>query len=277
MPSEKTPVIEHLFFERFDPNTNSVANPEVTLSDVATAIDAVGANLSTNNPANFFKDIVRSNSRNDWFPKTVVDLGFTAEQLVGAGRCFQFIALPQGQTTAFSDETPDPDLLERVHEIQSVSLSVPSRRLGRPDEAWLTQVAVRLNLLHTHLALHSSQDIVGLELLQTNVKLGNAEIDAVLLAELGGSQGSSHVALVGCEMKSRTEVLEKEQVLRGATVLAASGRAALGLGEVPVIPMAIKALGQGLLWVVEYDSDFPPLRRATEHVYRFRPAVKGIG
>jgi hypothetical protein len=274
MPSQKTAVIEHLFHERYDAATGVMANPEVSMDEVVAAIRDLGANLQTNNPANFFKDIVRSPRRNENFPASVVAAGWTAEQSIGEGMSFRFVPLPAGQITAFTDFAPTPESLADPSPLQSLSLSLASRRLGRSDEAWLTQAASRLLLVHTHLALRSQINVLTVDLLQTNVKLGSAEIDALFLAIV--DEGTEAEALVPVEMKSRTEMLEPEQILRGAQAVKAAGAAALANDEVLVIPMGVKAYGDGVLWVVEFGTTFPPLTTASEATYRFVPAVPGI-
>ncbi len=64
--SYKQKVIEALFNSRWDPITGMLSRSEVTLEDVSVAIQAYNASLpangrriSTRNPANFFKDIIR--------------------------------------------------------------------------------------------------------------------------------------------------------------------------------------------------------------------------
>jgi hypothetical protein len=276
--SEKTKVIERLFFDRYDRKAKTVARPVVTGDEVAAAIRATKAKLSTRNTANFFKDIVRSGTRNENFPTSVVAEGWTAEQFVSGEAVFRFVPLPAGQTVAFAEAVAPPELLEeeQVHVIQSVSLPLASRRMGRSDESWLTQVAVRLHIIDTHLAVYSQQPVINVDLLQTGAKLGHAEVDAVFLAILAAASGEVP-ALVSCEVKSRNEVLELEQVLRGAQATAVQRRKVKLPDDSPVIPMAIKALGGGLLWVVEFATTFPPLVTATQRVYRLEPPVTGVG
>ncbi len=44
-----------------------------------------------------------------------------------------------------------------------------------------------------------------------------------------------------------------------------------------VIPMGVKVLRGGLVWVVEFDTRFPPLAQVSDAVYELRPPVPGIG
>jgi hypothetical protein len=268
MASKKTPIIEHIFLERFDPATGALSDELVTLMQVAAEIRKTPG-LSSNNPANFMKDIVRSPSRNENFPKSVVEAGWTATQDPGEGNCFRFVPLPPGQTTAFVSSDPDPTLLADPHPVQSLSLAPASRTFGRSDETWLTHVVTNLEIVHTHFGLHSSLPMIGLELLQSNVKLGRAEVDAVYLGALLDGQNF----LVSCEMKGPREELDLDQIARGAEKVLEVSAAEAAF----VVPMGIQALAGGLIWIVEFAPEFPPLAKASEGVYEPRPAVKGIG
>jgi hypothetical protein len=277
MASAKTEILRRLFFERHDRYGGSLSSDVVTFDDLAPAMQ--GSGLSVANTANFFKDIVRSPNRNNIFPVEVVRAGYTAEQYIGSVSrgCFRFVPLPEGQTVAFPERMPAPELRDRVHAVQSLSLNSASRLLGRSDESWLTQVVANLNLIATHLALHSSLDLVSVELLQTNVKLRNAEIDALFLGQSADSAGpESGRVLVCAEMKHRREMLEDEQILRGAEAGRREAAASLGLREIVVVPMGVKALSDGLIWIVEFSPLFPPLASVSEGLYRLQPPVPGI-
>lgn len=267
MPSKKTTVIEQLFFQRFVPKSGTLGDPVVTLDQVSVAIRTWGGGLSTRNPANFMKDIVRSPNRNATFPQSVVRQGWTARQDPGQGRCFRFVPLPAGQTTAFLANNPAPALVAHPHPVQSLSLPPAARRFGRPHETWLTHVVTTLGIVHTHLGLRSPLDVIGLELLQSNVELGEAEVDAIYLGTLADG---SHF-LVSCEMKGPREVLDEDQIERGA------GRVKATSPSVSVVPMGVKALKGGMVWIVEFDETFPPLVKASDGVYELRPPVPGVG
>jgi hypothetical protein len=267
MSSQKTLVIEEVFFERYDAKTGTLSDDIVTLEQVSKAIRMWGGGLSDRNPANFMKDIVRSPSRNRVFPDAVVKAGWTARQDPGKGRCFRFLELPVGQLTAFLTNDPAPALVANPHPVQSLSLPPASRAFGRADETWLTHVVTNLDIVHTHLGLHSPLELKGVELLQSNVKLGEAEIDALYLGVLESEENF----LISCEMKGMREVLDEDQIERGAARVAATSGADF------VVPMGIKTLAGGLVWIVEFDPGLPPLRKVSEGVYRLRPPVQGIG
>jgi hypothetical protein len=267
MPSLKTLVIEKLFFERFDPDSGILRRDIVTLEEVSQAIRKWGPGLSDRNPANFMKDIVRSQNRNNVFPASVVKAGWTARQDPGEGRCFRFVPLPPGQTAGFLTNEPDPALLRAPHQVQSLSLPPASRQFGRAHETWLTHVVTNLAIVHTHIGLHSPLDFIGVELLQSNVELGQAEVDAIYL----GTLRSSEPLLISCEMKGPREVLDEDQIERGAD------RVMMTSEVNAVVPMGVKALIGGLVWIVEFDPYERPLMKVSEGVYRLRPAVTGIG
>lgn len=267
MSSKKTPVIENLFFERFDKKTETLPDEVVTLKQVSRAIRKWGSSLSDRNPANFMKDIVRSPNRNQVFPESVVKEGWTARQDPGKGRCFRFVRLPPEQSTAFLTTDPDTALMAHPHPVQSLSLPPLSRTFGRPHETWLTHVVTNLGVVHTHFALNSPLELLGLELIQSNVAIGEAEVDAIYL----GMLSSEESFLVSCEMKGPREVLDEDQIERGA------GRVMATSGGTPVVPMGVKALSGGLVWIVEFDMRFPPLTKVSEGVYRLHPPVPGVG
>ena len=213
------------------------------------------------------KDIVRSQNRNSVFPASVVAKGWTARQDPGDGRCFRFVRLPSGQETAFLTTYPDSSLVAHPYGMQSLSLPPASRTFGRPHETWLTHVVTNLGVVHTHLALNSPIDLIGLELLQSNVELGQAEVDAIYLA----TSVDETNFLVSCEMKGPREVLDEDQIERGTRrVVETSGGAS-------VLPMGVKALPGGLIWVVEFDKGISPLSKVSEGVYQLTPPVPGIG
>jgi hypothetical protein len=139
---------------------------------------------------------------------------------------------------------------------------------GRAHETWLTHVSAQLYLIHTHLALHSSLNFLSAELLQTNVGLGDAEIDAIFL----GTLADMTQVLVCCEMKGTSEVLDEDQISRGAEQVHAKASE-----PIPVVPVGVKVLSGGLVWIVEFDTKFPPLIKRTEGVYLLVPPVRGIG
>ena len=271
-------VIEKIFFDRWDPGAGTLTDSVVSMAAIADAIHDTEASLSTDNLANFFKDIVRNTRRNDNFPKTVVAEGFTARQAAGKGdkSVFEFIPLPAGAEQAFSEPQPAPEKLEAPLLVQSLCLPMEARKLGREDESWLAQAVAELRIIETHLALHSDLDLIGVAHLMTNMKLRLGEIDSMWRGEIEHESGDTEPILIPAEMKSKNEVLEFEQVRRGAQAAAVEAEKKLDRAEA-VLPMAVKVLPGHLVWVLEFDMDFSvELTIASEAVYRPCPEIPGV-
>src|SRR5262249_13143079 len=135
-----------------------------------------GKKRGTNNPANFMKDIVRkANASSNWH-SSVAALRYTAVQRTGEGNVFEFIPYAPGQTEPFPDNYKSrPDV--PVFHVQSLSMLRESKLLGRRDEAWLTQTAVKLAVAETHFALSSPirETVLDVIHLQMNLKLRKTE------------------------------------------------------------------------------------------------------
>jgi hypothetical protein len=167
MTNKKTAVIEWLFLNRAKPNpSNSQLEKSVmTFDDVVDgikAVKAVGKNLSSKNPANFWKDMTR-NDLNGYWPDKVTAAGWTARDAIGDEdqACFEFILIPPGQSTPFPPpRLPSPSLLAKAHKVQSLSIPTDTKSLGRSDENWLAQVGVRLAVIETHFAVYSKRNAV---------------------------------------------------------------------------------------------------------------------
>jgi hypothetical protein len=297
--SKKTYVIERLFNERWDAESQTLSRSLVTLSDLLNAIQAhnrahPGLSLSERNPANFFKDFIRkSKSANENWPGTVLANGFTGRQVTGESNCFEFLPLPSGQLVPFPDDVLKPSDQAHHHQIESISLPLASRRLGRADEAWLTQVLVRLRVLETHFSIYSTCRVMQFDHLQMGVKLHKTEIDALFLAlvenpaatfsggaaEESGTGGLEEV-IVTCEAKGRRDDILVDQIVRQVQSVFTK----LKVTQERAIPVAVKAINNNVVWVVEFDavtrSEAPSLRTlkvASEALYKFKPSIPGIG
>lgn len=288
MPSEKTAVIEELFVQRWDPAAQVLTNSTVMLADVGDAIRAYNSHrpqrrISDRNPANFFKDFIRnSRSANANWPSAVFALGYAARQRTGGGRCFEFTPVPTGQVEPFPSAVPPLAAGAPRHRVESVSLPLASRLLGRDDEAWLIQVLVRLRVFETHLALYSPRrgNIKQVDHLQMSVKLREAEIDAIFLVLEQDPGGTTARTLVTCEAKqSRDDILEG-QILAQLEAVAAIPDFEPDL----VAPMAAKSVGDSTVHLVEFAAVSPTAIRggltslaiASEQAYTFEPPVPGI-
>src|SRR6266567_2096551 len=253
--NRKAAIIDGIFEQRWSPQTRVLSDPMVTLQDLSKAIQSYNASqkqrpLSDRNPANFFKDFVRNKRRaNKNWPKRILDAGFTARQVTGDGRCFEFVPLAGGQKEPFPSTTvPEPTENTPRFKVESISMPLASRRLGRTDEPWLIQVLVKLRIIETHLALFSSRKI-----------------------------------MVTCEAKGKNDDILETQVLEQVRA-AFRFRLASSVQAVDVLPMAIKAFAPSQIFVVEFGSmsqeqaeTATSLEVASSAIYELTPQVPGIG
>lgn len=287
--SKKTAVIHHLFFSRWDERQKSVTDPVVTLEDVKHAIEFInkseaGRNLSSSNPANFFKDFIRrADSANRNWPDEMLKLRWTAEQRTGENNCFEFVRFSDDQIVPF-EEPFGPTADTAIHRMQSITIPKASRDLGRKDEQWLLQVAVQQGLIPTHLALHSAHKIDEIVHLQSSLKLRKTEIDALFLAQLV-FQTRRLSALITCEAKHGESILP-DQIVNQANAASISKKSDW------VIPMAIKVIADtsrrrrsagGLVYVCEFEGfeagttiSRKELRIASDCLYEFHPPITGV-
>lgn len=285
MASQKTIVVQHLW----DKLQKEGALRPLTFNDVKKAIEDCnefqGTSLSSSNPANFMKDLLRgANASNNW-PEKLKELRYTGRQVKGGNRIFEFVPYDAEQEEPF----PNPfelDGTEQVIRLQSVSLPLAAKSLGRTDESWLVQVAVNLKVLEAHFANRSSLKIVELTHLQVGVKLGRSEIDSLFLAVLEGESGRFN-ALVTCEAKQARDPILADQIVQ-QVVSANASVERLGLGINLIIPVAIKAVAGGSIYVVEFESwstaeaavdekNLKELKVSVTGLYELYPPVPGIG
>jgi hypothetical protein len=287
MANQKSRVIELLFNERWDAAKLTVSDAVVTLVDVAKYIRETESEgwsrppLSDKNPANFFKDFVRNRrSANANWPVSVFERGYTGEQMTGGNACFRFIPLRAGQTEAFAVNVPIPLQDAHRHEVESVSMPLASRRLGRVDESWLIQVVVRLHIVETHMSLYSSRRNVirQIDHLQMSVKLRNSEIDAIFLVVEEAADGEISEAILCCEAKGLRDDILENQIARQVQAVFNE------VGQDLVIPLAVKVIGISEIRLVEFNAVSRPeadsldsLVTVSDQIYRLVPEVPGIG
>ncbi|ULL01230.1 hypothetical protein [Bradyrhizobium sp. I71] len=287
MPSEKTLVIDYLWDLLAE---EGQGRRVVDRDDVVQAIThcnaQFGLKLSTGNPANFMKDVVRGDNASDHWPPRLTSMRIGARQRPSGRRVFEFVDFLEGQNEPFPNRyMPDPSL--PVLPIEAVSLSLAKRSLGRQDESWLVQVAVELRIIQTHLATHSKQDVEEVSHLQTGVKLGSSEIDSLFLAHLRDHDGTLTKALVTCEAKQEGQRILDHQIIEQVVAASRSVRLA-GIDISLIIPLAIKAMDGSRIYIAEFEpwtiamSDLPEdqlpgLNLASEALYNLIPPVPGIG
>lgn len=278
--SQKTIVIEYLFDQRFDANTNTLSHAVVTATELQDAKrycnEHFGATIKLDsNPFNFMKDIVRGTSADKIWPKRVKELGYVGEQLTGDGNVFKFVpfvADSYGFEINFSPSASTPSF-----PVQSLSLPLASKELGRTDESWLLQVAVNLRILETHFAVGEGKqfDVLELNHLQMDIKLRKVQIDALFLAKCVEIPSGSF--LITVEAKQGNQRILTEQIARQVRAAFESTKADV------VVPTAIAAIKGKGVYLVEFkavrrdqSSDFAEPVFHRDAMYNLIPNVKGI-
>jgi hypothetical protein len=286
MATRKTPIIESIFRDRFNSATRELSRADVSLEDVSDAITAFnrahpGQEMSTRNPANFFKDFIRNRSTaNINWPRPVLEAGFTGRQVTGGNACFEFVPLSANQVEPFPPASfAQPNEHTPRHVIQSISLPLASRRLGRDDEPWLIQVITRLKLVESHFSLVSRRSVRQIDLLQMSVKLAGTEIDALFLAHEETEDGSHEEVIITCEAKRGRDDILEDQILRQA-------KAPFEMEQITqnrVIPIAVKCAGRSQIFVVEFEEleratyrTVESLTMACDSLFEIRPPVPGV-
>ncbi len=277
--SQKTQVIEHLFNKHWNEASGSLDKSLMSLDDVAQAIrecnDLHGATLSDRNPANFMKDLLRgANASSNW-PASVAGRHFTAVQRTGDGECFEFIPYRPGQTEPFPDAFGVREDAPR-YPVQSISVPLVTKSLGRSDETWLVQTAINLRVVETHFAVASAFPILELAHLQMGIKLRSTEIDALFLGKTGDPRRPDSV-LITCEAKQAKDPLIQSQIINQV-------RAAFAEAEIDtVIPIGLRTIKGVGFYLTEFTAvkraeaaTLDELTLASDAIYELRPPVKGI-
>ncbi|WP_367786124.1 MULTISPECIES: hypothetical protein [unclassified Stenotrophomonas] len=276
MASDKTAVIEYLFNKNWDEATGTLRKSLMSLTDVSDAIRACnladGKSRSDRNPANFLKDVVRSRSASSIWPKSVSERKFTGVQRTGKGDSFEFVPYKDEQKQAFPDGFRH-STSTKVFDMQTLSIPLASKALGRSDEAWLVQTAVKLGLVEQLLATVSTLNVSQVTHLQMNIKLRAAEIDSLYLLTMENES----LVLATCEAKLQSERLIPDQII--AQVKAAFDATDASM----VVPMAMRAVKGIGVHVLQFQAvrredaaQYENLVLEAEAVYRLKPSVKGI-
>lgn len=286
MASKKTPVVEYIY-DKLTSEGRTVA----LFDDVANAIryfqDHKGLVLSDNNAANFMKDLLRGMHASANWPKKLADLGVTGKQQTGEKRIFEFVPYAPGQAEPFPNPF-EPTGDEEEFVIQSLSLPLATKVLGRTDESWLIQVSVWLRVLESHFARSSDLTLIEISHLQNSVKLNRSEIDALFLGVEESAAGQRSNVLITCEAKQQKDPILGDQIIRQvASAFGSVTDASLEISK--VIPTAIKALkGRGAIYLAEFEpwsaseatveeEERKDLVLARSAIYRLVPPVPGIG
>jgi hypothetical protein len=248
---DKSAVFEHMFLSRWDPATNSLINALFTLDDVANAIAECnrkdGKARSVNNAANFAKDYMRKRAAaNQRWPERIRRAGYTIRQVTGGGNCFQFVPIPPGHL-------PFPLMGDALNaqrfKVQSLSIPLASKSLGRDDETWLTQVAVKLHFVEAYFALSGTpRKIIEIDHLQMGAKLRLGEIDSVYRF-IEDREGSRVEGLILLEAKGRKEDVGRDQLINCLK----GGKSLLRDTSMTLLPMALKVIGNSEVHVMEFE------------------------
>lgn len=303
--SKKPPVIEHLYalHER-----EEIPEGIVTNKHVQQAIIDTGGNLSTANPANFIKDVIRSKNANKTWPASLKAKRISARQRYGEARVFQFVPYLEGQDEPFPDRFPPNDATNH-YSVQSASMPFAARRLGRREETWLTQIAVNLRLIETQLSIFSPQlrsRVRDVTHLQMGMKT-QPEIDAVFLAAFAPPRKSKsaddlHI-LVTCEAKQLDQRILEDQIKEQVAMAMAITQKLKTPRVDAVKPVAIKVVNypfpmgkERAIHIVEFDhisrtqydlkwANSPsdeerlyamPLTLVSDTIYRIMPPISGL-
>jgi hypothetical protein len=292
MASDKTVVVEEIWARLQAEGSNRRV---VHFDDVTEAIKECnrrdGKKRSIKNPANFMKDLIRKDDASKNWPASLTAIRIGGRQRVGSDRVFEFVDFLPGQQEAFPNlYFPKPGIA--LDELQSLSLPLASKALGRKDESWLIQVSVSLALLEQHMAIRSSLPVREIVHLQTGVKLANSEIDGLFRAILEDAEGNVEHVLLTCEAKQKGERILDHQIIEQVVAVTKSVKASISDEEMPVrliVPMAVKAIGDtGEVYVAEFEpwtldealvheDQLKQLKLASEGLYRLKPPVPGIG
>lgn len=291
--SNKIPVIDDLWDML---QAEGQGRMVVTFDDVQEAIDRFNKAhkpkkpLSSKNPANFMKDIVRNDNASGNWPKRLCDLRIGGRQRVSHNRVLEFVPYTEGQTEPFPNRYMPSEDMEPIR-LQSLSLPLASKTLGRKDESWLIQVGVHLHVVEQHFALHNSCKVRELTHLQVGVKLSGSEVDSLFRAVVERPDGSLGNALVTCEAKQHGERVLEHQIVEQIVAANASldNVADVDFQVDFIIPIALKAIQpRGQIYLVEFKSwtreeaalpeeARPELGVASEALYELVPPVPGIG
>lgn len=277
--SQKPVVIERIYQQLLKKDGSGLQRTVVTNDDVVEAINwcrkNVGSSLSANNPANFLKDVIRGRNASAMWPASLKKARIGARQVTGDGRVFEFWPYLEGQSQPFPDRFGYHAAVER-HRIQSVSMPMASKELGRDDETYLIQVAVKLNVVETHFALYSPINVIELNHLQIGIKLRLCEVDSLFAATYLDGERKAHRLVITAEAKKKNQRILEEQVMQ--QVRAAFQETSVNL----VVPIALTAVAGGI-YLAEFKAvkrdelnSFDELTMETERLYELLPAVQGI-
>lgn len=253
----------------------------VTQGDVTAAIvwsnENKGTSLSPRNPANFFKDVIRGPGVNRMWPEKLKLLRWTGVQVTGDGNVLEFVPYDVGQTEAFPSFFGYHEGVAH-HRIQSLSMPLASKSLGRDDETYLIQVAVKLAVVETHFALESPLNVDVLSHLQMGVKLRKTEIDSLFSGLFTDKlDGKQKLLIITAEAKNKGQRILEEQIVSQVKA------AFVVVPEAEVVAPVAMVARKGGIYFAEFKlvrrselASFEGLALEREAFYELVPHVKGI-
>lgn len=279
---EKALLIKHIFDGLWNEETQTLEKTLVFDVDLRRARTELGETtelkIKVSNPNNFFKDIVRKKAAHTLWPAALREKGWTGEQRTGGGRVFEFVPItPDWPDNLQIDYGPTPET--PIFDIQTLSIPLWTKELGRADEPWLLQSAVNLRVVETHFATAEQSQVPPLSVthLQMDLKLRKTQIDALYLLQYdqgnGRPRGFAHVTV---EAKQHNQRIVSEQVAWQAEAALKNQKADI------VIPLALAAVRDVGIYVVEFEmiergNEVPPrLKVFRDALYRLRPKLSGI-
>ena len=277
--SQKPIVIERIYSVLLDPTTGQLSRTVVTSQDVINAISWANTNhgtkLSSKNPANFIKDVIRGSGASGMWPPSLKSACVSAKQITGNGNIFEFIPYAAGQVEPFPNRFGFHANVQR-HKVQTVSVPLATKALGRDDETYLIQVAVKLGIVETHFALYSPLEVIELYHLQIGIKLRLCEVDALYAAKYRDNQGVVRDMIITVEAKKKRQRILVEQIVQ--QVRAAFNETATDL----VVPIALTSVTGGV-YIAEFEAvhraqlaNFVDIKLETDAMYELTPPVAGI-
>ena len=118
------------------------------------------------------------------------------------------------------------------------------------------QVAAKLRLVQSHLALCSEQSFIEVSELQQNLKQSGAEIDGLFLGKVTSHQSM----LITVEAKGRTDDILQVQiaaqvtaVMRMKSIQKNLEAIAGNINEFYILPMAMKVIEESVVYVAEFE------------------------
>jgi hypothetical protein len=287
----KQKVIRALFKRRngFSWRTDEVRDPIVRYPELNDVINELKVRICGTNSANFFYFTSVKQANAAW-PMDVFAKGYTGIARLGDHMCFEFVRVPEGQTTPFVPvQGPDKGFKPVVYTSSAPENDV-FLNFKREDEVRMVSVMKETLLLQNHWAWGG----VGerpLRYIQAPIRCGGwGEIDAIYKGEVKKIGSPAEKFLVVVEAKTSKADLFVSQLYHhagAAFALASEGRIqGIDIDTAKVVCIGVKACGPSQLYLVQYKpvSRFDLEKYAEKSmqiesrtVYEFNPKVCGIG